>query len=71
MKGKEKKTASVIADKKGNYIIEGTTMKVEELVAEKIAYGWSPEEIFIQHPYLTMSQIYSALAFYSAQPEFN
>lgn len=45
-------------------IIAGTTMKVIELVTGQIAYGWSPEELHFQHPYLTMSQIYSALAYY-------
>ena len=44
--------------------IAGTTMKVVELVLEKMAYGWSPEELHFQHPYLTLGQIYSALAYY-------
>jgi hypothetical protein len=39
-------------------------MKVVELVMAQIAYGWSPEELQFQHPYLTMSQIHSALAYY-------
>ena len=45
-------------------IIAGTTMKVEELVVEHTAYGWSPEELHFQHPYLTLGQIHSALAYY-------
>lgn len=45
-------------------IIAGTNMKVVELVREKIAYGWSPEELHFQHPYLRLGQIYSALAYY-------
>ena len=44
--------------------IAGTTMKVIELVLDHVAYGWSPEELHFQHPYLTMGQIYSALAYY-------
>ncbi len=44
--------------------IAGTTMKVIELVSGHLAFGWSPEEIKFQHPYLSMSQIYSALAYY-------
>jgi len=44
--------------------IEGTTMKVIELVLDSRAYGWSPEELHFQHPYLTLGQIYSALAYY-------
>lgn len=50
-------------------IIEGTTMKVVELVVEKTAYGWSPEELHFQHPYLTLGQVYSALAYYSDHRE--
>lgn len=45
-------------------LITGTTMKVIELVLDHLAYGWSPEELHFQHPYLTMGQIYSALAYY-------
>ena len=45
-------------------LITGTTMKVIELVLEHIAYGWSPEELKYQHPYLELGQIYSALAYY-------
>ena len=45
-------------------IISGTNMKVIELVLDKMAYGWSPEELHFQHPYLTLGQIHSALAYY-------
>jgi uncharacterized protein (DUF433 family) len=45
--------------------IAGTTMKVIELILEKVTYGWSPEELHFQHPYLSLGQIYSALAYYS------
>lgn len=44
--------------------ITGTTMKVIELVSSYIAFGWSPEELHFQHPYLSMGQIHSALAYY-------
>jgi uncharacterized protein (DUF433 family) len=50
-------------------MIAGTTMKVIELVLDRIAYGWSPEELHFQHPYLTMGQIYSALAYYADHQE--
>lgn len=46
-------------------MIAGTTMKVQELVTERLAWGWSPEELFLNHPYLTMGQIFSALAYYA------
>ena len=45
-------------------VIAGTSMKVIELVLGRMAYGWSPEELHFQHPYLTLGQIYSALAYY-------
>jgi uncharacterized protein (DUF433 family) len=54
----------IILDERQVPIIAGTTMKVIELVLEKTAYGWSPEELHFQHPYLTLGQIYSALAYY-------
>ena len=45
-------------------VISGTTMKVIELVLAQTAYGWSAEELHIQFSYLTLGQIYSALAYY-------
>lgn len=54
----------VILDEDNVPIIAGTDMKVIELVLEKTAYGWSPEELYFQHPYLTLGQVYSALAYY-------
>ena len=48
----------------GVTVIAGTTMKVVELVVAHLAHGWSPEELHFQHPYLTLGQIYSALAYY-------
>ncbi|MGA7732629.1 MAG: DUF433 domain-containing protein [Chloroflexia bacterium] len=50
-------------------LVAGTTTKVIEIVLEKEAYGWSAEEIHFQHPYLTLGQIYSALAYYSDHKE--
>lgn len=51
-------------DENGVPYIAGTTMKVIELVMANMAHGWSPEELHFQHPYLSMSQIHSALAYY-------
>jgi len=45
-------------------MIQGTTLKVVELVVEKLAYGWSPEELLFQHPYLTLGQIHATLGYY-------
>ncbi len=44
--------------------IAGTTMKVVEIIIPIKAYGWTPENLHEQHPYLTMGQIHSALAYY-------
>ncbi len=48
----------------GTAIIAETTMKVVELITSVRAYGWSPEELHTNYPQLSMSQIYSALAYY-------
>jgi uncharacterized protein (DUF433 family) len=44
--------------------IRAANIKIVELVAEVKAHGWSPEELVFQHPYLTMGQVHSALAYY-------
>ena len=54
----------VLLDESGVPIIAGTTTKVVELVVERGAFGYSPEEIHFQHPYLSLGQIHSALAYY-------
>jgi uncharacterized protein (DUF433 family) len=54
----------VVLNDEGYPMIAGTTMKVVELVLEKKAHGWSPEELHFQHPYLSLGQIHSALAYY-------
>lgn len=50
-------------------MIEGTTTKIVEIVLETKACGWSPEEVHFQHPYLSLGQIYSALAYYHDHAE--
>ena len=46
-------------------VIAGTTMKVVEVVAAQMAYGWSPEELVFQHHGdLTLGQVHAALSFY-------
>ncbi|MGH9469091.1 MAG: DUF433 domain-containing protein [Terriglobia bacterium] len=51
-------------DSRGIAWIAGANTKVIELVLDKIAYGWSPEEMHLQHPHLSLAQIHSALAYY-------
>ncbi len=54
----------IVLDTAGVPRIAGTTMKVVELIQEQLAYGWSAEELHFQHPYLSLGQIHSALAYY-------
>ena len=54
----------VVLDERGVPHIAGTTMKVVELVTAQLSYGWSPEELHFQFPYLMLGQIHSALAYY-------
>ncbi len=54
----------IVIDEHGVPFIAGTNMKVIELVGEKFAFGWSPEELLFQHSYLTLGQIHAALAYY-------
>jgi hypothetical protein len=35
-------------------LVPRLSVKVVELVLDHIAYGWSPEELHLQHPYLTL-----------------
>src|ERR671922_1785400 len=44
--------------------ITGTQIKVIEVVLDRLAYHWDADEIHRQHPHLSLSQIYSALAYY-------
>ena len=55
----------VVLDEGNQPIIAGTTMKIKELVAERLAWGWSAEELFINHPDLTLGKVYSALTYYA------
>jgi len=45
-------------------IIKETGTKVEQIALDQIAYGWSADEIHRGHPYLSLAQIHSALAYY-------
>ncbi len=69
MSSVETRYEHIVLTKNGVPVIAGTTMKVIELVLEKMAHGSSPEELQFQHPYLTLGQIYSALAYYSDHQE--
>lgn len=38
---------------------------VAKMGLDKIACGWSPEEMQYQYPFLTLGQIYAALAYFA------
>jgi hypothetical protein len=42
---------------------------VIEIVLDKLAYGWSPEEMRLQHPHLSLAQIHAALAYHYEHQE--
>lgn len=51
-------------DDRGRPWIAGTKVKVIEVVLDHTAYGFSPAEIHLQHPHLSLAQIHAALAYY-------
>src|SRR5438876_10116838 len=62
-------TTRIEIDATGVAWIAGTNTKVKEIVLDKLAYGWSPEEMHFQHPHLSMAQIHAALAYYYENQE--
>ena len=57
-------TTQIEIDGAGFAWIAGTNTKVKEIVLDKLAYGWSAEEMHFQHRHLSMAQIHAALAYY-------
>ena len=53
----------------GQPLIAGKNFKVIHLVEEHLAYGWSAEELALNHPQLTLGEIYCALAYYADHRE--
>jgi uncharacterized protein (DUF433 family) len=45
-------------------ILAGTTIKVAEVVMDRLAHHWDADEIQRQHPHLSLAQIHSAPAYY-------
>ena len=54
----------VALDKSGVAWIDGTKVKVVEVIVDHLAYGHSPEEIHLQHPHLSLAQVHAAFAYY-------
>ena len=51
-------------DEDGRAWIDTTNVKVIEIVLDHLTYGWTPEEMHLQHPNLSVAQLYAAMAFY-------
>ncbi len=51
-------------DARGRACVSGTGVRVSEIVLDKLAYGWSPEETHRQHSHLSLAEIHAALAYY-------
>ena len=56
--------AHIRLNDKGVPVIDGTRMKVAQLVAVKRAWNLSPESLQEQFPHLSLGQIHAALAYY-------
>jgi uncharacterized protein (DUF433 family) len=48
----------------GQAYLRGAPTKVLEVVLDRLSHHWDADEIRRQHPHLSLSQIYSALAYY-------
>jgi uncharacterized protein (DUF433 family) len=57
-------TTHIEIDERGVAWITDANTKVIEVILDRVAYGWSPEEIHFQHPALSLAQIHAALAYY-------
>ena len=57
-------STQIEVDQRGVAWLTGTNVKVIEVVLDKLAHGWSPEEIHFQHPALSLAQIHAAFSYY-------
>ncbi len=51
-------------DERGRAWIDATQIKVVEVVLDHLASGWTPEKMHLQHPNLSVAQLYAAMAYY-------
>jgi len=64
--------AHIKLDENGIAWIDETRVKVIEVALDKLAHGSSPEEMHLQYPHLSLSQIHAALSYYyDHQAEFD
>src|SRR5437660_1597721 len=66
-------TGHIWLDDEGRAWIDDSNIKVIEVALDRIAWGWSAEEIHFQHyGYLALAQIHAALSYYyDHQAEFD
>ena len=57
-------TGHIVFDDKGIPLIDGTTTKVIEVVQDYLSWGWTPDIIHRQYPYLSLAQIHAAFVYY-------
>jgi uncharacterized protein (DUF433 family) len=62
-------TSHIEIDDHGVAWITGANTKVVEVVRDKLAHAWGPEEIHREHPHLSLAQIHSAFAYYYENKE--
>jgi uncharacterized protein (DUF433 family) len=61
--------APIIIDDQGVPYIDGTNMKVVELVGIWAARGLTPEQLQEELPHLSLEQVYAALSYYHGHRE--
>jgi uncharacterized protein (DUF433 family) len=54
----------ITVDDRGIARIGGTRSRVVDVVLDRRAYGWTPEQIHEQYPHLSLAQIHAAFAYY-------
>ena len=57
-------TTHIFRDEKGVAWIDETNVKVVEVVRDYLAHAWTPEEMHLHLPHLSLAQIHAALAFF-------
>ena len=57
-------TKCIYVDDEGVAWIDGTGIKVKEVVIDKAFLGLTPEEMVAQHSHWTLPHIYAALSYY-------
>ncbi len=59
-------------DAQNQATIANSRVSIAQLIQEKHAHGWSPEELHFQHPEISLAAIYYALSYYyTYQPQID